>query len=110
LSLRSVRARLERVGALASREVALREDGERQSSELSRWDQAFPQPAASVSSGLEDLFVAGIRAAVVAVEDEARRWFTWDVPPELIERLLADGRLLRLALGQGMVALAAVVN
>jgi hypothetical protein len=98
-SLRSVRAPLERVGALVSHEVALGEDGERQSSELFRWDQVFPVPPASVPGGLEELFVAGVRAAVVAPEDEARHWFSWGVSPEMVERLIAEGRLLRLAPG-----------
>ena len=98
-SLRSVRARLERFGALVSREVALGEDGERQSSELSRWDQVFPAPSTNAPAGLDELFVAAVRAAVVAAEDEARRWFTWDVPREMVARLVAYGRLLRPAPG-----------
>jgi hypothetical protein len=98
-SLRNLRARLERVGAVVSRDVMLREGGERQTSELARWDQVFPQPQAEGSSGLPDLIVAGMRAAVVAPEAEARHWFSWTVPAETIDALVAVGRLLRPAPG-----------
>jgi hypothetical protein len=99
-SLRSARARLERVGAVVSRDVVLGEGGDRQSSELARWDQLSPAPPHSSSSrgsrgdGIEELVVAGVHAAVVAPEAEVGRWFSWDVPQETIARLVDTGRLV----------------
>jgi hypothetical protein len=76
-SLRRVRGRAERVGAVVSREVVL-EQPHRHTSELRRWDQLFPR---AVSGGIAQLAAAGVRAAVVAPEAEVKRWFTWTVDP-----------------------------
>ena len=63
---------------------------------LVRWDQAFPEPPGG-PDGPEELLVAAVRAAVVAPEPEVRRWFAWRwlFPPELVEGLVASGRLAR---------------
>jgi hypothetical protein len=63
---------------------------------LERWDQAFPEPPRA-HGGPEELLVAAVRAAVVASEREVRRWFSWRrvFPPELVESLVAEGRLER---------------
>ena len=63
---------------------------------LERWDQAFPEPPGG-PGGPEELLVAAVRAAVVAPEPEVRRWFAWRwlFPPELVEGLVASGRLER---------------
>jgi hypothetical protein len=63
---------------------------------LERWDQAFLGPAAG-PGGPEELLVTAVRAAVVAPEREIGRWFAWRwlFPPELVEGLVADGRLER---------------
>jgi hypothetical protein len=90
LDARRLRGRLERVGAVVARPVFL--DERRNTSELARWDQVFPTPAAG---GLAHLFEAGVRAAVVAREDEARRWFSWPVSAELVDELVESGRLER---------------
>jgi hypothetical protein len=63
---------------------------------LERWDQVFPEPL-SGPGGPEELLVAAVRAAVVAPEREVGRWFAWG--PELVERLVAAGRLDRLEPG-----------
>ncbi|MGB2953449.1 MAG: hypothetical protein WBB74_08650 [Gaiellaceae bacterium] len=88
-ALRSLRARLERIGALVPREVRLElpDGGHEHTTELSRWDQIVPEPTAG---GLDELIVAGVRAAVVARIDEPRRWFSWRADPG---RLVAEGRL-----------------
>jgi len=44
--------------------------------ELVRWDQVFPIPAAG-DGRLDELVVAGVRAAVLATEREIPRWFAW---------------------------------
>lgn len=86
---RRVRERLERVGAIVWRGVRL-EEPHRHTSELRRWDQAFASPE-PVEDPVRELLVAGVRAAVVAAEREALRWFSWPVPAEALD----DERLLR---------------
>ena len=68
----------------------------RQNGVLARWDQVFPEPS-SARGGPEELLVTAVRAAVVAPEREVGRWFAWRwlFTPELVERLVADGRLER---------------
>jgi hypothetical protein len=68
----------------------------RQDGMFERWDQAFPEPPGE-PGGPEELIVAAVRAAVVAPEQEVRRWFAWRwlFPPELVESLAAAGRLER---------------
>jgi hypothetical protein len=68
----------------------------RRNGALERWDQAFPEPP-EAGGGLEGLLVAAVRAAVVAPEQEVGRWFSWRwlFSPELVDRLVADGRLER---------------
>jgi hypothetical protein len=90
-ALRAAREALERVGAVVPRQVQL--EAERYATELARWDQRFPAP--SPGGGLLELLVAGVRAAVVAPEREARRWFAWPVVAEEVEALVESGRLAR---------------
>jgi len=45
-----------------------------------------------------------MRAAVIAPESDVRSWFSWPVPSATIDRLVADGRLLRPALGRLAIA------
>jgi hypothetical protein len=63
---------------------------------LERWDQAFPE-LPDGAGGPGELLVAAVRAAVVAPEREVVRWFAWRrlVTPELVEGLVAVGRLER---------------
>ena len=89
---RRTRERLERVGAVVSRSVWI--EPRELSSELRRWDQIRPEPA--TTGGLDELVIAGVRAAVVAAEREAGRWFSW---PADVARLVDEGRLVRPAPG-----------
>jgi hypothetical protein len=68
----------------------------RRNGTLERWDQAFSEPPEQ-GGGLEELVVAAVHAAVVAPEPEVGRWFSWRwlFSPELVDRLVADGRLER---------------
>jgi hypothetical protein len=96
--LRLLRQPLERCGALVSRSlrIELPEGGHAHTSELLRYDQAYPQPASG--GGLEELVVAAVRAAVLAPEREVtRKWFSWRwlFPDDLVDRLVSDGRLVR---------------
>jgi hypothetical protein len=99
--LNSLRSPLERCGAVVSRPLPAI-DGERQpqSSELARWDQAYPGTGdahADPRRALADLVAAGLRAAVVAPERELRRWFSWQWywTDTLIGDLVGQGRLRR---------------
>jgi hypothetical protein len=99
--LNSLRAPLERCGAVISRPLpAISGERHSQSSELARWDQAYPgtQDAhADPQPALADLVVACLRAAVVAPERELRRWFSWQWywTDTLIGDLVGQGRLRR---------------
>lgn len=99
--LRRLRAPLERTGAIVSRSVTVRarSGGHRHTSELRLWPPAeTPVPGTTVSpeTALEQLLVAGVRAAVLTPEDEVARWFSWPLPRGTVERLVAEGRLKRL--------------
>jgi hypothetical protein len=98
--LRALRARLERVGAVIAMDlrVETQRGGHRHTSELYRWDQVFPKPP-SAAGGLDELLVAGVEAAVLAPEREARSWFSWRASPAMIEALVQDGRIARPAPG-----------
>jgi hypothetical protein len=95
--LKAIRYPLERCGAIVSRSLAVSASrgGHLHTSELARWDQVHPER--SSSGGLEDLLVAAVRAAVVAPERELRTWFSWSWlwRRELVDELVADGRLWR---------------
>jgi hypothetical protein len=65
---------------------------ERYATELARWDQLGLAPA---SGGLDALLLAGVRAAVLAPEDEARRWFSWRHAAADVDCLVEAGRLGR---------------
>jgi hypothetical protein len=54
-----------------------------------------PDANVSPERALDDLLVAGVRAAVLAPEDEVARWFSWPVPEGTVERLVAEGRIVR---------------
>ena len=73
--LKSLRAPLERCGALVARYATLEHA---EDTELARWDQVVPDfGSGDVRSALQELVVAGVRAAVVAPERELKRWFSW---------------------------------
>jgi hypothetical protein len=96
--LKDLRYPLERCGAIVSRSLAVsasRAGGHARTSELARWDQVFSGPPGT--GGLEELVVAGVRAAVVAPERELRRWFSWSWlwRKTLVDELVQDGRLWR---------------
>jgi hypothetical protein len=99
--LRSLRAPLERCGAIVSRSMLVTAgEGHTHSSELSRWDQVRPGAAggeADPGEALASLVAAGVRAAVVAPERELARWFSWRWywADTLVDDLVRDGRLRR---------------
>ncbi len=100
--LKSLRAPLERCGAIIARSVLVTAgEGHQHSSELERWDQAYPgtgETGADPARALADLLAAGVRASVVAPEAELRRWFSWPWywSETLVDDLVREGRLRRL--------------
>ena len=99
--LKSLRAPLQRCGAIISRSLQVTAgEGHQHSSELARWDQAYPGTGgtdANPSQALKDLLTAGVRASVVAPELELRRWFSWPWywTDTLVDDLIREGRLRR---------------
>lgn len=101
-TLRSVRERLERVGAVVSTSsiVAGERRGHRHTSVLRRWDQVWTaRRKVSPEHALGELIALGVSAAVLTHEDEPRTWFSWPVTRDVIERLVASGKLWRPASG-----------
>jgi hypothetical protein len=97
--LKLLRSPLERCGALVSRSlrVQLPDGGHAHTSELLRYDQAYPEPLPS--GGIDELVVAAVRAAVIAPEREiTHKWFSWRwlLGNDVVERLVSEGRLERL--------------
>jgi len=100
--LKSLRTPLERYGAIVSRNlrVELPDGGHAHTSELVRYDQAYPD--ARGEGGIAELVVAAVRAAVVAPEREITRgWFSWRqlLDDSLVGRLVSEGRLERVEPG-----------
>jgi len=99
--LRSVRAPLERCGAIVSRSLEVTAGhGHLHTSELARWDQVCPatgEAGADPAHALADVVAAGVRAAVVAPEHELRGWFSWQWywTDTLVDGLVRDGWLRR---------------
>jgi hypothetical protein len=90
---------LELCGVIVNRAVAPREDGEVEDFEYVRWDQlkSLTPTGSDPLKAFDDLIVAAVRAAVVATEREAPKWFSWRwrFDDDLLERLISEGRLVR---------------
>jgi hypothetical protein len=100
--LKHLRYPLERCGAIISRSlrVELPDGGHAHTSELLRYDQAYPEPRGAAT--IDDVVVAAARAAVLAPEREVtRRWFSWRwlFDDDLVDRLVSEARLERPAPG-----------
>jgi hypothetical protein len=98
--LKSLRAPLERCGAIVARSLEVTAGGSHaHSSELARWDQLYSSSAAvGVRDSLQGLVLAGVRAAVVAPERELKRWFSWQWYWEdaIVDELVTGGKLRRI--------------
>jgi hypothetical protein len=96
--LKDLRYPLELCGAVVARQIVhvTEGGGHVHTSELARWEQIFPEPV-DRPGGLDELVVAGVRAAVVAAERGVRKWFSWRwlLEDGLIDRLVGEGRLQR---------------
>jgi hypothetical protein len=102
-ALRRVRAPLERVGAVIARSITVpaSSGGHRHTAELRLWEPKFPVPGIHVSpaQSRDALVTLGVRAAVVAPEEEVGTWFSWPIGTGAIGRLVDEGRLTRPAPG-----------
>src|SRR5256712_9675924 len=106
-ALRKVREKLERVAAVVSRDIAVDDGkgGHRPTSELRRSDQVWNKPShANPDQALAELVLIGVRAAVLAHQDEVGKWFSWPVEWPLLADLIKAGRLQRP--GPGWLAIA----
>lgn len=99
--LKALRTPLERCGAIIARSVRfdLPDGSHRHSSELARYDDAYPEPTAPRS--IDELIVAAVRAAVIAPDREVTRWFSWRwlFPRGYVDGLIGGGRLVRIEPG-----------
>ena len=97
-----MRSPLERCGAIVSRSLEVTAGlSHAHSSELARWDQVFSgrgDVGIHLHHALQKLLLAGVRAAVLAPEEELKRWFSWKWywDDALVEELVHDGRLHRI--------------
>src|SRR5438046_5433838 len=97
-ALRKVRETLESVAAVVSRDIAVADGtgGHRHTSELTRWDQVWNKPwKANQEAALAELLLIGVRAAVLAHQDEVGKWFSWPVEWPLLAELISARRLQR---------------
>jgi hypothetical protein len=105
-AFRKLRERLESVAAVVSRDVAVDDGkgGHRHTSELARWDQVWNKPwKANQEQALAELVLVGVRAAVLAHQDEVGKWFSWPIEWPLLADLISARRLQRP--GPGWLAL-----
>jgi hypothetical protein len=95
--LKAILYPLELCGVVLRRAVAPTENGGVEGFEVVRWDHAFPSRDGDADGRLDELVVAGVRAAVLATEGEIPRWFAWRWRYEagLVDRLVSEGRLER---------------
>lgn len=96
--LKAVRERLQRVGAVLGDGLVFEDSTSWHFAPLRRWDHVFA-PATPAEAPYDGLVLAAMRAAVLAPERDVRTWFSWPIPDDVIDRLVADGRLIRPAPG-----------
>jgi hypothetical protein len=99
--LKAILYPLELCGTIVGRAIEPTEEGMVEGFEYARWDDVFPGSAPR-ANGIEELIVAGVRAAVLASEREVAGWFPWKWRLErgLVDRLVSEGRLERPAPGR----------
>jgi hypothetical protein len=99
--LKSLRAPLERCGAIVARSLDVTAGGgHAHSSELARWDHVHSGPhdvGVHLHRSFQELLLVGVQAAVIAPENELKRWFSWQWywDDALVEDLVGAGRLRR---------------
>jgi hypothetical protein len=97
-ALRKIRERLESVAAVVARDIEVPDgkSGHKHTSELRRWDQAWNKPwRATEEAALAELALIGVRAAVLAHQDEVGKWFSWPIEWPILADLIGARRLVR---------------
>jgi len=94
--LKSVRTRLERVGAVLCDGLVFEDLSAWFLAPMRRWDQVVPRSTGGGDPHV-DVALAGIRAAVITPESELRSWFSWTVPSNTLDQLVRNGQLYRAA-------------
>jgi hypothetical protein len=97
-ALRKIREPLEAVAAVVARDIEVPDakGGHKHTSELRRWDQAWNKPwRATEEAALAELAQIGVRAAVLAHQDEVGKWFSWPIEWPIIADLITAHRLER---------------
>lgn len=103
IRLKSVRDRLQRVGAVVGEGLVFENETTWHFAPLRRWDQVF-QEVVEVDDPYAELVTAALAAAVIAPEGDVSKWFSWSVPVGVVEGLVASRRLVRPAPGWLAVA------
>ncbi len=96
--VKRVRDRLQRAGAVVGEGLVFEDESTWHFAPLRRWDQVFDKQVA-VEHPHDAVVMAAMRAAVLAPEDDLGNWFSWAIPAETVERLVAEGQLTRPASG-----------
>jgi hypothetical protein len=96
--LKRTRVRLERVGAVLSEGLVFDDPESWHFERMMRWDQRVERLKVS-GDPYAAIVLAGVRAAVVTSEKDIPSWFSWKVPAETVERLVAEKTLDRPAPG-----------
>jgi hypothetical protein len=97
-ALRKIREQLESVAAVVARDIEVPDGkgGHKHTSELRRWDQAWNKPwRATEEAALAELALIGVRAAVLAHQDEVGKWFGWLIEWPVVADLITARRLVR---------------
>jgi hypothetical protein len=100
--LKLIRSPLERCGAVVARSlVYAASEGHAHTAELARWDQVhkgLSDGNVHLHHALQELLVAGIRAAVVTPERQLRQWFSWSWywDDGIVDELVRDGQIERI--------------
>lgn len=96
--VKRVRDRLQRVGAIVGEGLVFEDESTWHFAPLRRWDQVIDQSVA-VDHPHDAVVMAAMRAAVLARENDLCNWLSWPIPPGTVDRLVAERRLTRPALG-----------
>jgi len=101
--LKRARDKLQRVGAVLADRLVFEDESTWHFAPLRRWEDVFDK-AVAVPYPHDAVVMAAMRAAVLAPEDDLGNWLSWPIPPETVEGLVAEGRLVHPAPGWLAVA------
>ena len=96
--VKRVRDRPQRVGAIVGEGLVFEDESTWHFAPLRRWDQVIDQSVA-VDHPHDVVVMAAMRAAVLAPKNDLRNWLSWPIPSGTVDRLVAERRLTRPAMG-----------